>query len=64
MTVLDIVQQYLEANTFDGLYSPDTCACKRDDLAPCGEMGMGCEPGYLLSGDDEHNWRIGSKAQP
>ncbi len=64
MTVLDIVRQYLESNGFDGLYSPSECGCKRDDLAPCGEMGTECMPGYLQPGDDECDFYIGPAKEP
>jgi hypothetical protein len=65
VTVLDIVRQYLDSNGFDGLYAWDCgCACKCDDLAPCGNIGHDCMPGYLQSCPDDcgdHDWHIGPK---
>ncbi|MCP4899712.1 MAG: hypothetical protein GY906_22330 [bacterium] len=47
MSVRDIVKKHLEENGFDGLYWWNgECGCKTDDLAPCGEIGADCEPGY------------------
>lgn len=45
--VLEIVEQHLEQNGYDGLFYDGECACKVGDLAPCGEINGGCEPGYL-----------------
>ena len=52
--VLDIVALYLKENGYDGLYREESCACLLDDLATCGEIGGGCQPGYKVScpGDD------------
>ena len=59
-TVIEIVQLYLEANGFDGLYSPAECGCLKDDLAPCGSDFAMCEPGYLQECDcGDHDWHIG-----
>lgn len=45
MEVQDIVTIYLKENDFDGLYNRDQgCGCGLDDLAPCGENTMNCEP--------------------
>lgn len=61
-TIKEMVRQSLEAGGFDGLYNPGECACKKDDLFPCGEPSMiGCHPGYLQPcGTDcsEHDWHI------
>jgi hypothetical protein len=46
MTINDIVKKYLEENGFDGLFS-QYCGCRIDDLIPCGEICMDCEPGYI-----------------
>ena len=62
MTVLEMVRLQLEAGGFDGLWSPDAeCACKKDDLAPCGEIGGDCQAGYLAPCPEtcgEHDWHI------
>ena len=47
MTVLDMVKKYLEENEFDGLFLGAQCACKKDDLSPCGTMNEMCAAGYL-----------------
>ena len=47
MTLLEIVALYLRQNGYDGLFNESECACKIDDLAPCGEPGMACRAGYL-----------------
>ena len=48
MEVRDIVKKYLEDNGYDGLYEPGECACKIDDLAPCGSESVWyCTAGYL-----------------
>lgn len=47
MTVKEIVEQYLETNSYDGLCG-DGCGCKVDDLMPCDEANVtSCCPGYL-----------------
>jgi len=47
MTVNEIVNEYLKANGYDGLYNPDgECACKVGTLASCGGPCDECEPGY------------------
>lgn len=61
-TVIEIVRAHLESNGFDGLYSPSECACKVDDLAPCGGLKEDCEPGYLQACDcGDHDWHIGDE---
>ena len=61
MKVIDIIKNYLESNGFDGLYLEDRCACKKDDLAPCGEMSEICRAGYLQADhDDEFEFVIGA----
>lgn len=53
-TVLEMVKQHLEAHGYDGLYSPHAdCACERDNLAPCEEIGNDCEAGYRVEGCHE-----------
>lgn len=47
MNLRDLVAKALTAEGFDGLYSDWGCACKLDDLLPCGEPSPACEPGYL-----------------
>ena len=60
MQVIDIVKKYLNENGFDGLFNEDNeCACKADDLAPCGEMSDACEAGKLAACNcGDHDWHI------
>lgn len=51
MIVLNIVEQYLQANGFDGLVSGDrVCSCVIGNLAPCGEVEGDCEAGLKVEG--------------
>jgi hypothetical protein len=51
---LDIIEEYLNKNGFDGLYCEGgECACMKDDLAPCGQIEHDCAGGYLQ--DKESN---------
>lgn len=59
-TVLDIVKAYLVDHGYDGLFSPGDCACRVDDLAPCGQMRGDCQVGYLCECIcEDHEWHIG-----
>ena len=59
MTIKKIVMEYLEKNDYDGLYSEcGECACKKDDLFPCGNVDEDCKPGYLYLGDDDYDFLI------
>ena len=46
MDVKEIVEEYLKANGYDGLYNYVGCGCALDDLDACGEISPCCEPGY------------------
>jgi len=48
MNCKDMVKQYLIDNNYDGLFYPGECACGLDDMFPCGEYMMDCEPGYKI----------------
>ena len=49
MNVREIVNIYLKASGFDGLYSDyGACGCRIDDLMPCDERVTGCIPGYHI----------------
>ena len=49
MEVKDIVEQYLKANGYDGLYNPvGECGCEIGDLAPCCEHQMHCEAAHKV----------------
>ena len=45
MTVLEIVEEYLKENFYDGL-AGDECGCEVDNLFPCGCYFGDCKPGY------------------
>jgi hypothetical protein len=54
ITIVSMVEAWLFNNGFNGLYNDDQCACKLDDLMPCGEPDITeCHPGYLSKCDDE-----------
>ena len=64
LDVIEIVAEYLDREGYDGLYSScGDCACKTDDLAPCGEIHGDCAAGYLQPCPPdcgEHDWHIGA----
>ena len=45
-TTKDIVISWLKLFGYDGLFDPGNCACSTDDIAPCGELSLYCQPGY------------------
>jgi len=45
-TVLEMVETYLKAHGYDGLYYDD-CGCRIGDLAPCSHINENCRAGYL-----------------
>jgi len=48
MNLKAIVANWLTNHGYDGLYQPDAkCACRLEDLMPCGEPGLSCTAGYL-----------------
>jgi len=61
--VRDILDAYLIANAFDGLFNEDAdCACQVGDLAPCGEGFMHCMAGHRKPCDcGDHDWHIVSR---
>lgn len=62
MTLIEIVSAYLTANGYGGLYNEGECACEKADLAPCGQIGMDCTPGYRAPCDcGDHDWHIQEK---
>lgn len=57
ITVLDILDQYLRANGYDGLVNPDVeCGCRIGDLQPCVSDFADCEPAYRRAHRD--GWRM------
>lgn len=58
MNVKKIVEMYLFANGYDGLYKDELeCGCTKDDLMPCDCNFDTCEPGYKVLQDDG-DWLI------
>ena len=53
MDVKEIVEEYLKANGYDGLFVEDCCACELDDLFPCHEYCGECIAGYKLAEENE-----------
>lgn len=48
MTAKEILELWLKAHGYDGLYEEyGECACKLGDLCPCDASPEGCRPGYL-----------------
>ena len=53
MNLRDMVAEWLRQNGYDGLYHGDTeCGCGLDDLMPCSEPGLNCEPGHVVATDN------------
>jgi len=51
MDVVNIVQEWLKENGYDGLYYPGICACKVDELIPCGQINGECRAGHIQKQD-------------
>lgn len=66
LTVLQIVEDRLRADGFDGLTHCDgECACLIADLAPCGEIGGNCEAGYRVPCEcGDHDYHIATTPAP
>ncbi len=60
MNILNLIQAKLIEDGFDGLYNENgECACKHDDLEPCGHIESECYAGYLAPCDcGDHDWHI------
>jgi hypothetical protein len=51
MSLMELIENGLKQGGYDGLFNPGACACKLDDLAPCGCLDAGvCEPGVFVEG--------------
>jgi hypothetical protein len=51
MNVHEIVEQYLVAHGYDGLYSEHgECGCDIEHLGCCDDVQAGCQPGYKRMG--------------
>lgn len=64
LSLYDIIKEWGPDNGYDGLFNSDVeCACKFDDLAPCGELNCDdCRFGHLLvDNDDEFCIGIGEQ---
>lgn len=53
--VLDIIVTYLKEHGYDGLCYDD-CGCHLDDLCPCGELSLNCEPGYEVKAPESSEY--------
>ncbi len=52
--VRSILEEWLEAKGFAGLYNPGECCCEiGKDFAPCDANMLDCEPGYKTACDPE-----------
>ncbi len=69
--VLVIIRQHLECGAYDGLYLDGVCACRRDDLAPCGCINEECRAGIFIgpnlcdqcAGGDPCGFHIGPRPE-
>ena len=52
-SVRDVLIEGLKRNGYDGLFYPGECACLLDDLAPCDEDPLRCEPGVKRDCDGD-----------
>jgi hypothetical protein len=61
-TIADIVKEYLVQNGYDGLCNDaGECGCLVEDLFPCCEADIHCEPGHKApcpSTCGDHDWHI------
>lgn len=48
MTLIQIIEEGLRKNGYDGLFIEDGCACRVGDLCPCGGLNEGCSPGVFV----------------
>ena len=47
MDISEIIEKYLKKNNYDGLYNSDLeCGCFLNDLFPCIDYSLDCQPGY------------------
>lgn len=46
MNVKDIIKQWLMDHDYDGLWNEEECGCSLDDLMPCNDVCIHCEPAY------------------
>jgi hypothetical protein len=52
ITVKDILEEWLQANGYNGLYQDDGCACTLDDFMPCEEPSKDCIAGKITIDND------------
>lgn len=45
--VRDIVEAYLTANGYEGLWDGEDCGCRLGDLIPCDGRIEWCKPAYI-----------------
>ena len=49
MNLVEIVEDWLKASDYDGLYNDIGCGCSAGDLMPCIEPGTGCVAAYRFN---------------
>lgn len=65
MNTLEILKVGLVQGGFDGLYSPGTCGCLKDDLATCCEsLPNDCKAGYKHTHSENGEWVIADQKAP
>lgn len=62
--VTDMINTYLADHEYDGLYLEGECACMIYDLAPCGQIQLECQAGYLGPGEGDCEFSIGAERDP
>ena len=60
MTVLEIVEQHLKDNGYDGLYADGVCSCRIGALMPYECPCDTCEPGYACDPPEGEDGEPGS----
>lgn len=64
-TVIQMVRLHLQTNGYGGLVADDIeCGCELGDLAPCGEIGGGCQAGYRhVKSESPHDFVISTSPE-
>lgn len=63
-TVLDIVAEWLTMKGYDGLVNTGIeCGCKRDNLAPCGDMDQHCAAAYEHPGNADYDFIMDTRKE-
>jgi len=55
--VREMIVHCLNELKADGIYHPrEGCACLKEDLEPCGNITLDCEPGWRRTCEECWNW--------